>query len=322
KYLNSYPLPNDFTTGDLLNTAGYRFRAPTYNVKNWYIAKVDYNITQDGKHRLSVTGALANESDAGQPFLPGSPPEQTTVNYNKGIIANYTASLSPTLLNDFRYGFIRESNGISGDANQPWIQLLAIDQGIYYSSAFQRPIHNFNDDLTSIHGKHTLQFGFQISLLRDNEANSNNSFSNGLANPEWMAVSGMAGKGVPMDPAANGYPAVAQDFNTSYDYPLTTLLGMVTLVNANYNYKRNGQALAQGAPVARNFAEDSYEMYVQDTWKVKSIFTVTLGLRYSLFSPPWEPKGLEVTPAQSLYTWFDDRAYGMGQDLPYSPPPV
>ncbi len=322
-YMNSvYPVPNDFTTGDLFNTAGYRFRAPTTTDKNWYIAKLDYNITQDGKHRLSVSGALSNESDAGQPFLPGSAPETTTVNYNKGIIANYEASLTPTLLNDFRYGFVRESIGTGGDSTQPWISLLSFDQGITYGSAFQRPIHNFNDDVTWIRGKHTIQFGFQISLLRDHETNSNNSFSSASANPEWTADSGFANKGVPLDPAANGYPAVDQGFNTSYDYPLTSLLGMVVQVNANYNYQRNGQPLAQGTPVARNFAEDAYEPYVQDIWKVKPNFTVTLGLRYSLFSPPWETSGLEVTPTQNLGDWLAERAAGMYAGIPSSAQPL
>jgi len=41
-----------------------------------------------------------------------------------------------------------------------------------------------------------------------------------------------------------------------------------------------------GTPVTRRFAENSYEMYAQDTWKVKSNLTLTLGLRYSLFHLP------------------------------------
>ncbi len=323
KYMNStYPLPNDYTTGDLLNSAGYRFRAPTTTDKNWYIAKLDYNLTQDGRHRLSVSGALANEADAGAPFLPGTAPETTTVNYNKGIIANYEASLTPTLVNDFRYGFIRESIGTGGDSTQPWVYLQPFDQGVTYGSSFQRPIHNFNDDMTSIHGKHTIQFGFQISLLRDHEANTNNSFSNGLANPDWLTDSGMANKGVPLDPAVNGYPAVAQTFNSDYDQPMTALLGMVTLVNANYNYQRNGQPLAQGTPVARNFAEDAYEPYIQDIWKVKPNFTVILGVRYSLFSPPWETNGLEVTPTINLGNWLSERADAMREDIPSSALPL
>jgi hypothetical protein len=81
---------------------------------------------------------------------------------------------------------------------------------------------------------------------------------------------------------------------------MTSMLGMITLGNAIYNYGRNGQPIAQGAPVSHPFAENSYEMYIQDSWKVKPNFTVTLGRRYSLFSPPWETNGLEVTPTTSL----------------------
>ncbi len=76
-YFNQYPLPNDFSTGDGLNTAGYRFAAGTRNTKNWYIAKMDYNLTKDGKQRLSLTGALANQDQGNAPFLPAG--------YNPGI---------------------------------------------------------------------------------------------------------------------------------------------------------------------------------------------------------------------------------------------
>ena len=82
-------------------------------------------------------------------------------------------------------------------------------------------------------------------------------------------------------------------------------------------------ALAQGAPVVRHYAEDGYETYAQDTWKVKPNLTLTLGLRYSLFSPPWETKGLEVTPTESLNTWFNNRGVGMNNGVPsIDAPPV
>ena len=324
QYLNStYPLPNNSTTGDLVNTAGYLFRGSTHNVKDWYIAKLDYNLTSDGKQRLSLSGALANESSAGAPFLPGTPPEQTNVTYNKGLIAAYSWVISPTLLNNFRYGFIRESQGTLGNSNQAWNQLLAIDQGIYYSSSFQRPINNFNDDLSWVRGKHSLQFGFQISILRDPESNTGNSFSNGVANPDWLVNSGLAVNGTaPLNPSNHGFPIVDSSFVSNYDYPMTTLLGMITLVNANYNYQRNGQALPQGAPVARRFGQDSYEMYAQDSWKLRPNLTVTAGLRYSLFSPPWETNGLQVSPTMSLNTWFHDRGTGMLSGVPSSAWPL
>jgi hypothetical protein len=324
QYMNgTYPLPNDSTTGDLVNTAGYRFRGSTHTTKNWYIGKLDYNLTSDAKQRISVSAALANQASAGAPFLPGTPPEQTTVSFNKGLISSYSWVISPTLLNNFRYGFIRESLGTLGNTNQPWNQLLALSQGINYSSSFQRPIHNFNDDLSWVRGKHTWQFGFQVSILRNPESNLNNSFSSGVANPDWLLNSGLAQPSASrLNPSNNGFPAVDSSFSSNYDYPMTTLLGMVTLVNANYNYQRNGQALPQGTPVTRRFGEDSYEMYAQDSWKVKPNLTVNLGLRYSLPSPPWETNGLQVSPTLSLNTWFNNRDQGMLQGLPSSAQPL
>ena len=166
-YFNKYPLPNDFSQGDGLNTAGYRFAAPTSNTKNWYIAKMDYNITRDGKQRVSLTGALANQDQANAPFLPGQAPETSIVNFNKGLIANYSSVLTPTIVNNFRYGYIRESIGTIGNTDVPVNDIRGIDQGINYSSQFQRPINSFWDDLTWTHGKHSWQFGFQASLIRN-----------------------------------------------------------------------------------------------------------------------------------------------------------
>lgn len=310
-------LPNDFTVGDGFNTAGFRFRAPTTTKKNWYIAKLDYNITTDAKHRISVSGALANQNSAGAPFLPGGIPEQDIVNYNKGIIVGYSAVITPSIINNFRYGFIRQSLGTIGDSNQPWNYLSAFDSGITYSSAFQRPVHNFTDDVSWIHGKHTLQFGLQFSFLRNPETNSNNSFSSGFANQNWFLNSGLSTTTAsPLNPANNNYPAVDVSFQGNYDTSITSLLGMITLGNAVYNYGRDGKPIPSGAPVSRRFAEDSYEMYFQDVWKVKPSLTVTLGLRYSLFSPPWETNGLEVTPTTSLNGWFQARATGMEQGIP------
>jgi hypothetical protein len=332
QYMKStYPLPNDSTTGDLVNTAGFRFRGATHYTKNWYIGKLDFNVTKDGKQRVSLSGALANESNPQAPFLPGTVPEETILGFNKGLIASHTWVISPTLLNYFRYGFIRESQGLIGDSNQPWNQFIVLSQGIYYSSSFQRPIHNFNDDMSWARGKHTWQFGTQIGLLRTPESNTNLSFSSGVANPDWLQNSGLSTNiSDPMNPSyvnpqtglpAYGLPGVDSSFVSNYDYPMVTLLGMISLVNANYNYQRNGQALSQGTPVTRRFGEDSYEVYAQDSWKFKPNLTLNLGLRYSLFSPPWETNGLQVAPTVSLNTWFNNRRLGMYQGLPSTAQP-
>src|SRR5580658_3651009 len=173
-------------------------------------------------------------------------------------------------------------------------------------------------------GKHTWQFGFQFAFLRDSENNLNNSFDVGQANPDWLYDSGLSGASnpSPLNPANNGYALVDPSFQSNYDYAMTSLLGMITFGDAIYNYNRAGTPLTEGTPVARHFAEDSYEMYAQDTWKVKPNLTLTLGLRYSLFSPPWETNGLQVGTTFSLGTWFNERGAGMLQGIPSNAQPL
>ena len=88
---------------------------------------------------------------------------------------------------------------------------------------------------------------------------------------------------------------------------MIALVGMISNVTGNYNFNKDGSTQAEGAPVNRHFAENAYELYAQDAWKIKPNLTLTYGLRYSLFSPPWETNGLQVTPNVNLTNWFNQR---------------
>jgi hypothetical protein len=326
KYLNTFPTSNTIGTGDGYNYVGYRFASPISDTKNWYIARLDYNLTADAKQRLSVSGGLANESNSQAPYLPGEPPQYTVVNFNKGIVANYSAVITPNLLNNFRYGFVRESVGNIGNSNQTWVYLRGLNDGlgaITRSQSFQRPTHNFYDDVSWTHGRHTWQFGVQISLLRDAESNYNNSYNDAVTNSSWIDTGSLSANSTsPFNPISQGFPAVDLSFANSYDYPTMALYGAVSQVDGYYNYLKNGSVQPEGAPVARNFAEDAYELYAQDVWKVKPNLTVTLGVRYSMFSPPWETNGLEVTPTINLGNWFLQRAANMMQGIPSNQDPL
>jgi len=334
-YFNSFPHPNDGSVGDGLNYSGFRFPSPIKDTTNWYIAKVDFNITRDAKHRISWSGALANEANSKEQYLPSSPagslfdytaPIHSLVNYNKGFVINYSGVLTHNLVNSFRYGYVRESIGNIGNSNQPYILLRGLTQDVERTSAFQRPTHVFADDLVWNRGRHTLQFGGSATFIRNPRNNTLNSFSDGVANASWLDTSGMLVKpGSDFNPSNHGFPAGDSSFANSYDFPMIALLGMVTEADATYNYLKDGSVLPQGAPVQRHFAFDGYEIYAQDSWKVKPTLTVTFGLRYSLFSPPWETNGLQVAASaggENLAAWFNQRATNMGNGIPSNVDPL
>ena len=323
-YLQSFSKfqPNDNSVGDGLNFVGFRFPGPVATTTNWYIARADYKITANGNHTLFWRGALRNDPIGGVPYLPGQGPESSTVDYSKGFSVGYSAVIRQNLINNFRYGYTRQSFGQIGNQTQDIIFFRGLndDSTSNFSSrayshtlSYQVPVHNFVDDVSWVKGRHTWQFGFNIAIIRNPQSNNTNSFSSASDNPSWLDTAAMAGSGQAghFDPGFEGYPAVDSGFGNNYDYPMGALIGMVTQVNAQYNFTHTGGTLSDAVPVSRRFAADSWEMYAQDQWKVTPTFTLTLGLRYSLFSPPWETNGLQVTPSTSLSQYFSARGSAM-----------
>jgi hypothetical protein len=304
---------NDPSVGDGLNYSGYRFRAPVSLDNNAFIARLDYHLTADGKHTLFWRGALQNIFNPQAPFLPGSAPEQTLTDHSKGFVVGYTAVLSATVVNNFHWGFTRQSTGILGDTNQQWNEFYGLDQGIFYTHNAQTPVHNLLDDISWTKGKHTLQFGTNVGFARDPRVSYEHSFSLGKGATNWMSPTGFANTathpnakdpffcspgGSPLDPC---YLNLAEPASSSqYDYPMLGLLGMVSDVVGNYNYDKNGTVLAPGVPVKRDYGLNWYEFYGQDAWRIKPNLTVTYGLRWSLFPPPWEVNGFQASPTCAL----------------------
>ena len=65
----------------------------------------------------------------------------------------------------------------------------------------------------------------------------------------------------------------------------------------------------------------STSFYVQDSWRLGSNLTVTAGVRYGLYSPPYEVNGLQVAPTISMGEWFQQRAEGMLRGVPSNQSP-
>ncbi len=333
-YFNKFPEPNDFSQGDLLNFVGYRFRGAVPTNNNWYIARADYKITRSGNQTLFWRGALRNDAHSTAPYLPGTAPEHTFADYSKGFSVGYTALLKPTLVNNFHWGFTRQSFGnIGNNDSQPFIFFRGLndDEGannselaVTRSSSFQTPVHNFVDDLSWTRGKHTFQFGTNVRFIRNPRQNFLSSFSSASTNSSGLDTAGIVGNPhAALDPgnhSSDGLPAVDPSFRLGYNWPIMAMMGIVSEVDATFNFDKTGTTLPQGAALQRRFAADEYEFYLQDSYRMRPNLTITYGLRYSLFSPPWETTGTEVTPkgfpagggnSVTLGQWFQERASKM-----------
>jgi hypothetical protein len=239
--------------------------------------------------------------------------------------------INPTLTNSFVWGFTRQSFGVVGDTDQPWNTFLGLDQGIVYSHNFQVNLHNLKDDLSWTKKTHAFQFGAAIGLARDPRTSFQHSNNLGLGTTNWTSPIGFSFTSSTLDPtniaAHPGINLPEPLSSTAYDRPLLALYGMISDVVANYNLDKNGKVLpplpnGNGAPVKRNYGLNSYEFYGQDTWRIKPNFTLTYGLRWSFFPPPWETNGLQTAPTFGLGTQFAQNVKNMNQGLGYTSEPA
>ena len=320
----AYPLPNTLGFGDGLNTGGFTFSAPNPKSLNTYIAKVDYELSSH--MHLFVRGIQQGDRISGTPQFLGEPPSTAITDTSKGIAAGYLWTIGNNLINNFRYGYIRQGLNVTGAGTASYSDFAGISPltGESRSTLLNVPVHNFVDDLTWMKGKHTLQFGVNWRLIHNNSFSNAVSFASATSGAGNISQAQIAGSLQSFDPAAFGYPAVDGGFSTSYDNAVTAIAGLLSTINANNNYQvsRDGSQatlVPVGTLIPRQFKANEFEWYVQDSYRIKSNLTVTLGVRHSLLQTPYEVNGQQVAPTIDLHQWFENRAIAAKQGLGNQP---
>jgi len=322
-----YPSPNTGQVGDGLNTLGFAFSASAPAELDTYITKLDYNLTANGNHRMFLRGEMQNDHVSGLgsdgPQFPGEPPNLILRDNTKGIIGGYTAVIRNNLINNLHYGYVRQGTSQSGLSDRHFVSLGNgfFDDPLGFSryTSVQVPVQNLADDVSWTRDKHTLQFGGTFRMINSVRRSTENSFFSAASGPGSLIAGGLANKGGSFDPAQFGFPAVANFFTAGYDFPMTALAGLITVVGSNYNRTKTGAVLPEGIPVSRHFRAHERELYMQDSWRVTPTFTLTAGIRYTLLQPPYETSGTQVAPSTSLNDFFKKRGAAMFAGQTYNP---
>ena len=173
-------------------------------------------------------------------------------------------------------------------------------------------MHNFTDDVSWIRGKHTIQFGGNVRVISNSRTDFVNAFDFAEENPDFYQ-----GGGQPVVVAfenylaANGLPGgmAGQSLSNTTEVleGASALIGRLTQYNADFTFAKSGTLLPSGSPAVRDFATQSYDEYIQDTWKIRPSLTLTAGLRYSLERPVYETHGFETQPTMPLGQYLANR---------------
>ncbi|MGD0733280.1 MAG: hypothetical protein ABR956_18590, partial [Terracidiphilus sp.] len=305
------------TVGDGVNNAGYVFASPYPSTLNTSIAKLDYALSSN--QHIFFRGNLQKDTQAGIENLPGQPPTSSHIDNTKGLAVGHTWTPTPHIVNDARYGFIRQgysTRGI-GSGTGDWVnfRFLAQPTGQAYSvppgapnltTVVNVPVQNITDNFTWTKGTHTISLGGNWRGIQNNRGSDANSYSNASTNPYWLSNS-------PNDPCVLGgnCPLVGSGFENSYEIAYDTLVGTVPESTQQYNYSvtspASGSLFPDGTFINRHFHANEFEYYAQDSWRITPKFTVTYGLRHSLLQAPYESNGQQISPTVDTHNWYLER---------------
>jgi hypothetical protein len=286
-----FPAANDLSAGDGVNTGGYRFNVPIPEFETTYIAKVDYNLTS--KQHIFVRGTINRENaTSGLPVLPTDPATHPYIDRSYAYVVSHVWTIGQNKVNQFYYGDNISKLSFPNSYNPTGVNQYSFTgfTSPYSGNDGQKrrvPIPELRDDFNWQLGKHNVTFGGLFKFIKTN--------SNLINNFNFVGV-GLSGSALDGGLNATVRPA---NINTGsagtddYDNIFASTLGVIGSISSNYNYNAAGAALSQGSGSPRAYRYFETEAYLGDTWKIAPKLTMSYGLRYQVYSVPYETHGNE-----------------------------
>jgi hypothetical protein len=295
-YFKLMPAANGTLEGDAYNTGSYSFSSPNPSRLNTSIGRIDF--TPNDRHRIFVRANLQDDVTDSTEQFPGQGPSNVYQDNSKGITFGDTWTITPTLINDVRFGYVRQgfSNVGVGQGDYVDFRFMSSPTAETRNSITSVPVDNLIDNLSWTVGKHSLEFGGNWRLVHQNHSQNNTTFQNASTNPYWLG-------GNPPTP-----DSVPDGFGNSYEIAYANLVGTVPDLTNSFNYQvtsaTTGNLLPDGATLNRAFKANEFEWFVQDAWRATPNLIITYGIRHTILQTPWETHGQQVAPTIDTHAWY------------------
>jgi hypothetical protein len=318
-FQSRYPAPNDLTGGDGINTGGYRFNAPEPLDETNYVGKVDYTLTPTMK--LSAKVGINRENAVEFPqILPSDPAlANPFIDRSYDYVVSHSWTIGANRLNQFYYGdTIQKWDFPATYAPTGTTVLIFGDYTSFLGDPYPTqqtqkrriPIPVVRDDFSWQVGSHNLGFGgsFKFIKTESQQILDFNFVGLGLG-PSFEGLTPCQRPGGGTG-CTNSYAPILADPNGTaaslYDNGFALGLGHIAAVDTNYNYNAGGTAFPNGTGHLRRYRYYQTDLYLSDTWKITKSLTMTYGLRYQLYTVPYEVSG-----AESVENWGFDQYFGV-----------
>jgi hypothetical protein len=329
KLITLMPKANDFTVGDGLNTAGFTWVQHTIGAETPFSMAVDvprnqFNVRLDhnfnSNHKASFTMSREHTWADSQNIIYPTGFQGTTDRTPRVYTASFVSTISPTVLNEARFGlrvgsqdgyaaydnpavkkdvfnFLPKANGVS---YIPLVPVGGSSNNMFnytVGSRTQRsPLYQLGDTLSWTHGRHAFKGGAEFR-----SGSSHSLQADGGAVPLVnFGAGGQAITGI----TATAIPGLSGPDQTSAQNLLNALAGSVSSVQQafflndvkNLAFQSGFEETVTPPGKYRENHQREFSAFFKDDWKARQNLTLNIGLRWDYYGAPWEKHGLAGTP--------------------------
>ncbi len=168
-YLSTEPVATVLSGGDGINNGTYTFSSPAPSNLNTNIGKIDYILNRT--NHIFVRGNLQKDTASGAQQFPGQPASSSLEDNTKGIAAGHTWTPTSNIVNDIRYGYIRQGYSSAGIGKGDYVTVRFLSQPTAQtrSSIVNIPVNTIDDTLSWTKGNHSMSFGGNWRMIHEQQ---------------------------------------------------------------------------------------------------------------------------------------------------------
>ncbi|MEO6655321.1 MAG: TonB-dependent receptor, partial [Pyrinomonadaceae bacterium] len=306
--INAMPLPNNFSSGDGLNTAGFNFASPQHEKQYDFASKFDFKINNKNstyvRYAQGSQTSLGDSGNGGRPIFPNTPNIVDTSRTPKNLAVNWRWAPTATVANEFLYGLSKYFFTFGTPSPDPLFAFTFLNPAtpnlnFSYNARGVRT-NQFIDNLTMVHGSHTFKTGINFRFNQHKDDRSNVA---GSAIEPIVTFSGTAGGDTGFNlPPTTGAGLIQTADLTRLRNTIADLLGRIGSVSRAFvaDPANPGGFLPAGSRWINKAKYKEYDFYGQDNWRVRPNLVLDLGVRWEVRATPEQIGRPLLVPNQSV----------------------